>query len=214
VNRTDHRLTQIGEANAEGRTMRYPRIIKIILAITLTGCAATPQWIADKPLPARQQDVVECSAMAAQAAQGTGSWSSDRAIRTGLFENARDQYLAMCLQSRGWYQGSPAPVTSAQNPPVSHARRCLQLALSRVGGWNGPVDATDSPSWQDTWAAYVESRNGLAHRTAVPGAAGEQFTPTERITAIRAINAELAATGASINWQSCELRWGIDQGHR
>ena len=94
----------------------YRLIVTGVLAHIL-GCVAAPQWTADKPLQARQQDVVECLALASQAAQGAGSWSSDRAIRAAVFENARDQYLGICLQSRGWYQRpSTSSPTSAPEP--------------------------------------------------------------------------------------------------
>jgi hypothetical protein len=56
--------------------------------------------ITAKPLAGRQQDYVEYLATANQAAYGVGNWSSDPAIRSVIFPYARDQYFAMCLESR------------------------------------------------------------------------------------------------------------------
>jgi hypothetical protein len=79
-------------------------VLIVLLLSSLAGCvtASRPSLDAMKPLEEKQRDVVECQALAAQAATGTGEWSSDRAVRSALYTNARDQYLALCLQSRGW----------------------------------------------------------------------------------------------------------------
>jgi hypothetical protein len=178
-------------------------LMAALLSVALVGCAgvAQPQWTANKPLQSRQQDVVECAALAAQAAQGAGSWSSDRAIRAGIFDNARDQYLLLCLQSRGWYQGLP-PTTAAPRPPppprvttVRAVRRCHQAALVKLNLWDGPAHGDDSPRWGEVWIGYVKRRLQPY----------ESLTIEQRHAGIHAvIDQELAAIHAEpINWDAC-----------
>ena len=178
-------------------------LMAALLSIALAGCAgvAQPQWTANKPLQSRQQDVVECAALAAQAAQGAGSWSSDRAIRAGIFDNARDQYLLLCLQSRGWYQGLP-PTTAAprpQPPPrvttVRAVRRCHQAALVKLNLWDGPAHGDDSPQWGEAWIGYIKRRLQPY----------ESLTIDQRQAGIHAvIDQELAAIHEEpINWDAC-----------
>jgi outer membrane biogenesis lipoprotein LolB len=80
------------------------RLALLLAMLLLTACAMGPQPYLDtsKPSDARQRDLVECQAIAAQSAQGQGAWFSDPAMRAATFANARDTYLAQCLQSRGW----------------------------------------------------------------------------------------------------------------
>jgi hypothetical protein len=180
------------------RMSMHRLIVTGVLTGALWGCVAAQPWTADKPLQARQQDVVECTALAAQAAQGAGAWSSDPIMRAAFFENARDQYLAICLQSRGWYQGQPAPQTSFQTPPGTPIstppmqeervfRQCTQVALGKLGLWDGPVDGEASPARDVVWQRYVESRKDLVN--------------DQRQAQIRmVINHELAAIHQSIDW--------------
>jgi hypothetical protein len=95
--------------------MNIHRLIVVeILAVGFSGCVELPQPLqhADKSLGARQQDIAECRALAAQAAEGTGGHLSDPAIRDTFFIKAHDQYLALCLQSRGWTKGYRPPLLS------------------------------------------------------------------------------------------------------
>ena len=81
--------------------------IIIVLGLFAAGYAAPVMYNhPSKPLAEKQRDAVECLATANQAAYGAGGWSSDPAIRNAIFQNARDQYFAMCLESRGWVAGA------------------------------------------------------------------------------------------------------------
>jgi hypothetical protein len=91
-------------------------LMTLCLAL-LAGCALGPQPSLDaprKPLAARQADAVECQALAAQAAAWAGVWSRPPVMRATLADNAREQYLAKCLQGRGWTWQHP--VTQEQEP--------------------------------------------------------------------------------------------------
>jgi hypothetical protein len=85
------------------------QLLVLTLLLMCTACAIGPQPYlnAAKPPMERQQDIVACQAIAAQSAAGTGSWSRDPAIRAAINENARENYLAQCLQSRGWSWTTP-----------------------------------------------------------------------------------------------------------
>jgi hypothetical protein len=165
-----------------------------------------------KPLAEKQKDAVECLATANQAAYGTGNWSSDPAIRNALFQNARDQYFAMCLESRGWSAHTPpsAPPRSAPSPaplpkpprqplvPASFRaadaeaqRRCLQEALYFLGHYAGPRDGGDSVAWQQA----------LQHYLAVRGHDTDPAPSHEEILLI--LDRDLAAQTKSINWSVC-----------
>jgi hypothetical protein len=86
-------------------------VLIALLLSSLTGCvtAPRPSLDAQKPLEDKQRDVVECQALAAQAATGAGGWASNRAVRSAFYDHARDQYLAMCLESRGWRWSTLTP---------------------------------------------------------------------------------------------------------
>jgi hypothetical protein len=88
--------------------------MKILLVLSFllicTACAIGPQpyWESPAGMAAnRQQDDLECSALAAQAASGAGDWSSDRAIRAGIYQHARQNYYNQCVQSRGYRWVTP-----------------------------------------------------------------------------------------------------------
>ena len=109
-----------------------------VLGVLVVGCVApVTSDHPSKPLAEKQRDTVECLATANQAAYGAGNWSSDRAIRSAIFQNARDQYFAMCLESRGWVRGdtsSPRPSNwVSAEPDQNPERRCQQEALYVLG---------------------------------------------------------------------------------
>jgi hypothetical protein len=170
-----------------------------LLALLVVGCVAPPAPAMynhpTKSLAEKQQDAIECSALASQAAQGAGGWSSDRAVRGAIYANARDQYLTMCLESRGWYQGAvptqaPTPVENAPRQDAGVFRRCAQAALVTLGLWDGPVDGEDSPRWVEIWGRYLDNHMATAH--------------DHRQTTSRAvIDQELAARGQHMNWDRC-----------
>lgn len=86
------------------------RWMLLMLLLGLLGCAAGPQPFLDasqKPVEIRHQDVVECQALAGQAALGAGIWSGDPAIQSYVFDQTRQQYLLHCLESRGWQWMNP-----------------------------------------------------------------------------------------------------------
>jgi hypothetical protein len=101
-----------------------------VLALLVTGCAAPVTYDhPGKPLAEQQRDTVECMATANQAAAGAGSWLRDPAIQSGVFANARDQYFAMCLESRGWVAGAtgqPRPSNQVSAEPLKDAKRRCQ----------------------------------------------------------------------------------------
>jgi hypothetical protein len=174
--------------------IRYLIAIGLLIA-ALTSCVApVTSNHPSKPLAEKQKDYVECMATANQAAYGAGNWSSDPAIRSAIFANARDQYLAMCLESRGWYQGA---TPHASPPPPAPAlmdahvfRQCAQVALSKLGLYHGQVDGEESPMWRDVWRRYLDSHVELRH--------DERQSEGRRV-----IDRELTATHKRINWDAC-----------
>lgn len=68
------------------------------------ACAMSPQYrlTAEPPNANRQKDGIECLALASQGAQGNGAYFSDPIMRSAMFDHARDQLFAACLQSRGY----------------------------------------------------------------------------------------------------------------
>ena len=72
----------------------------------------------------------------ARPRKGAGGWPSDRTIRRAIYDNACDQYLAICLESRGWTRGgtsaSTAPTVNVESPQDPE-RRCQQGALYILG---------------------------------------------------------------------------------
>jgi hypothetical protein len=82
-----------------------PIMLSLISLVFFAACATGPRPYLDashKPTREQQRDRVECQALAAQAAQGAGIWSSDPAIRAAIRANAQDSQLIQCLESRGW----------------------------------------------------------------------------------------------------------------
>ena len=75
----------------------------VILIGMLAGCAPRYRWVSPThDVATQQRDIVECSALAGQAAQGRGTMFSDQAFRSGYEGALREEYLAKCLASRGW----------------------------------------------------------------------------------------------------------------
>jgi hypothetical protein len=131
-----------------------------LLALVAAGCAAPITYDhPTKPFAEKQRDHVECMATANQAAAGAGGWSSDPAIRSAIFDNARDQYFAMCLESRGWSQGAPPPQAPALpqegTPRAIALRQCNQQAFSGLGWYNGPLDGLPSEAWKEAVQGYM-----------------------------------------------------------
>jgi hypothetical protein len=120
-----------------------PSLIMLMLLLCVGGCAMGPQPYLDAPhktLSERQTDAVECQALAAQAATGAGAWSRDRAIRAAIYDNARDQYLAQCLQGRGWTGQNSV---SREEHPQEQARLDAQTRLPPSG--SAAAGAPSSP---------------------------------------------------------------------
>lgn len=88
--------------------MRSVILCSLVLML-LTACAMTQPSVyvdyfdaPEKSQQAKQQDHVECLALASQSAQGVGAWTSVAPFRAAMSDAARDQYYQQCLQSRGW----------------------------------------------------------------------------------------------------------------
>ena len=135
-----------------------------VLSLLVSGCVAPVTYDhPSKPLAEKQRDHVECLATANQAAAGAGQWSSDPAIRSAIFDNARDQYFAMCLESHGWVRGGtsgPRPSTSSSpsqegTPRAIALRQCNQQAFSRLGWYDGPIDGLPSDAWKEAVQGYM-----------------------------------------------------------
>lgn len=80
-------------------------VLPLVFVIWLIGCATGPTPYIDashKPTQAQQQDLLECQALASQAASGAGGFWTDVTLRNAAYHQARAQYLAACLQQRGW----------------------------------------------------------------------------------------------------------------
>jgi hypothetical protein len=175
--------------------MTTPHWILSLLALFVAGCVAPVTYNhPSKSLPEKQHDYVECMATASQAAQGAGGWSSDRAIRGAIYDNARDQYLAMCLESRGWTRGgtsaTTAPVVSAE-PLKDPERRCQQGALSILGYYDLWRDGRDSWWWQQALQRY-QATKGL-----------DAQDPDALVRLRTAIDEDLQARGAVDPWRRC-----------
>ena len=196
--------------------MSLHRLVALgMIAVALAGCTGVtrsrtkmpaepdsgstpPQWTADKPFEARRQDFVECLARASQAARSIASGVKDRATRAAVLEDARGHYMALCLQSRGWYQGTtltpgaeaPPPTAPVQVQDAHGFRQCAQAALVKLGVYHGPVDGDNSPVWEEVWIRYLDSHVDLAH--------------DQRQALIRmVIDRELAAIHEHIHWDAC-----------
>lgn len=73
------------------------------VVLLFVGCVPRARWIPPTyDVAAQQRDVVECAALAGQAAQGRGTMFSDRSFQSGYEGALREEYLARCLASRGW----------------------------------------------------------------------------------------------------------------
>jgi hypothetical protein len=86
------------------------KLLLLLSTVMLTACVVGPQgyWRApDRADVNRQKDNIECQAMAGQAATGAGTWSSDPAIRSAIFDHAKGQYFAQCVQSRSYTWVTP-----------------------------------------------------------------------------------------------------------
>jgi hypothetical protein len=182
------------------------RIYGILSALSLlmAGCVAPVTYDhPSKALAEKQRDHVECLATANQAAYGAGNWSSDPAIRSAIFQNARDQYFAMCLESRGWVRGSasgPRPSNWVSADPEKDLERgCQQGALHVLGYYDAWQDGRDSWWWQQALQRYQMTK-GLD--------AQDPDTPTRLRTAI---DEDLQAQGAADQWRRCLQEVG-DQG--
>jgi hypothetical protein len=175
--------------------MRGVQVFGVVLLCGLAGCVTAPVYNhPSKPLAEKQKDYVECMATANQAAQGAGGYFSDRAMRSGFFEHARDRYLAMCLESRGWSQGAQSSAAPSAPPPPRMEehdfRQCAQVALVKLGKWDGPVNGEDSPRWREVWGRYLDSHAETSH--------------DHRQVSIRmVIDRELATIRERMNWEAC-----------
>jgi hypothetical protein len=174
----------------------------IVLGLFVAGCAAPVTYNhPSKPLAEKQRDTVECLAMANQAAYGAGNWSSDPAIRNAIFQNARDQYFAMCLESRGWVAGvtgQPRPTNQVSaEPPKDAERRCQQEALSLLGYYDLWRDGRDSWWWQQALQRY-QTNKGLTM---------EDLEAAARLRT--AIDNDLQAQGSVDRWRHCLVEAGI-----
>jgi hypothetical protein len=175
----------------------------LVLALWLSGCVSGPQPYLDAPqktVQEKQTDGVECQALAAQAATGAGSWSRDRAVRSAFYDNAREQYLAQCLQGRGWaWQSAPSapieltirPAAAVRPADYDRMRYCQQEVLWFLRYYGGPRDGGDNPVWQRIWHVYL-AEHGLAIEPA----------PTQAQIQL-VIDRDLAARHQSLNWEAC-----------
>jgi hypothetical protein len=162
-------------------------------ALLVAGCVAPVTYDhPSKALAEKQKDHVECMATATQAAAGAGGWSSDPAIRSAVFQNARDWYFAMCLESRGWRTGQPRPSDHVSaEPPKDAERRCQQEALAVLGYYDLWRDGRDSWWWQQALQRYQTSKG---------------FTPEDPELPARlrtAIDEDLQARGSGDQWRQC-----------
>jgi hypothetical protein len=185
----------------------------VLVMLGLVGCAAPVAYDhPTKPRAEKQGDYVECLATANQAASGAGNWSSDRILRSALFDHARDQYFAMRLESRGWYAHTtrsaaprsrlpPAPPPKPPRQPVVPAafsaadataqRRCLQEALYFPGQYSGPRDGGDDEIWQQSLQNYL-ARHGPATDPA----------PSHEAILLM-VDRDLAVRTQSLDWSVC-----------
>lgn len=89
-----------------------PRVLFALLTgLLLTACTIGPQgyWRApDRADLNQQKDDLECAAIASQAAQGAGGWTSVAPMRDAIYQQARQDAYNQCVSSRG-YQWVIAP---------------------------------------------------------------------------------------------------------
>lgn len=76
------------------------------LMLLIIGCAIPTQpgyWRApDRADLDRQKDDLECQALASQAAQGAGGFTSSAPYRAAIYDSAKQRYYEQCLQTRGY----------------------------------------------------------------------------------------------------------------
>jgi starvation-inducible outer membrane lipoprotein len=71
----------------------------------LAACATAPQPYIKAPEGSeanQQKDHVECLALAAQAAQGAGGFTSVAPVQAAFYDEAKQRYYVQCLQGRGY----------------------------------------------------------------------------------------------------------------
>jgi hypothetical protein len=187
--------------------------ILCVLSLLAGGCVAPVTYDhRGKTLAEKQRDTVECLATASQAASGAGGWSSDPALRSAIFQHARDQYFAMCLESRGWVRGStsspgppnwvsagipgPSNWVSAE-PDKDPERRCQQGAFYVMGYYDLWRDGRDSWWWQQALQRYQTTK-------------GLDASDPEATTRLRtAIDEDLQAKGNADQWRRCLVEAGL-----
>jgi hypothetical protein len=80
-------------------------LLLITVLVSLVACATGPQPYLQAPERAdvnQQQDHVECLALASQAAQGAGSFTSVAPVQAAFFDEAKQRYYVQCMQGRGY----------------------------------------------------------------------------------------------------------------
>jgi hypothetical protein len=176
--------------------MTHTHWILSLVALLVAGCVAPVTYDhPGKALAEKQRDHVECLATANQAAYGAGNWSSDRAIRSAIFDNARDRYFAMCLESRGWVRGGtsgPRPSNwVGAEPDKDPERRCQQGTLYMLGYYDSWRDGRDSWWWQQALQRY-QTTKGI-----------EAQDPDAPAHLRAAIDEDLQAQGHADQWRRC-----------
>jgi hypothetical protein len=80
------------------------RRLLLCAGLLLTACVTQPgYWRSPERADLnQQQDHVECVALASQAAQGAGAWTSVAPMAAAFYDQAKEQYYMQCLQSRGY----------------------------------------------------------------------------------------------------------------
>ena len=105
-------MPEIGSILETFRILEQRRVLRavlgraalVIVGCILLGCSPRTRWVPPfSDMALQQRDLVECAALAGQAAQGQGAFFSDRAFRAGYEGALREDYLARCLVSRGWW---------------------------------------------------------------------------------------------------------------
>ena len=79
--------------------------VLVLVLLSLTACATGRKAYLQAPAGDdvnQQKDHLECLALASQAAQGAGSWSSMAPVRAAFYDEAKRRAYGQCLQSRGY----------------------------------------------------------------------------------------------------------------
>lgn len=86
------------------------RMLILLVLLVCVGCAVQEAAYLRAPDRAdlnQSKDEVECLALASQAAQGAGSFTSAAPYAAAIYDGVKTRYFVQCMQSRGYTLVTP-----------------------------------------------------------------------------------------------------------